>query len=268
MRQALGKTLREVGHHPANASVRRRQPGPADRLDETVELLAGLDEVKEYRKGSQLHGVGRNAGEVIRKPGQLADEHADILTALRHLHVEEFFDGQHIAHIVDQRGDIIEPVSVGNHLRIGMALRLFFKGAMQVTDLCITIDHRLTVQFQGQVDDAMHRRVRRPHVQEHVARLGALLIAFIHIKRWVEGVMIQRLFFVLRVILRRGCPSNPWYSKMRRKSGWPSKVIPNMSYTSRSNQFAPSQTGISESIRGSSSGTGALRRTRWLCARE
>src|SRR5262249_48528274 len=99
MRQTLGKTLREVGHDPANAGVRRRQPGPADRLDETVELLTGLNEVKVYRKGSQLHGVGRNAGEMIGDAGQLTDEHAYVLTALWYLHVEELFDGQHIADI-------------------------------------------------------------------------------------------------------------------------------------------------------------------------
>src|SRR5215467_349766 len=103
MRQALGKTLGEVSHDPANAGVRRRQPGAADRLDETIKLFAGLDKVEVDCKGSQLHSIGRNAGKVIGDPGQLTDEHADVLTALRNLHIEELFDGQHITYIIYQR---------------------------------------------------------------------------------------------------------------------------------------------------------------------
>ena len=110
-----------------------------------------------------------------------------------------------------------------------MTLRLFFKGAVQVADLRIAIDHRLTVQFQGQMDDAMHRRVRRPHVQEHVARLGAQLIAFIQIKRRVEGIVIQRLLFVLRVVFTQGMPFKALVQQDTTQIRVPSKVIPNMS---------------------------------------
>ena len=150
------KILWQVSHHTPNPGIRGRQPGPADGLHQAPDLLAGLDEVEEHRKGPQFHAVGRNAGEVIGNAGQLTDQHADVLATLRCLHVKEFLDRQDKRHVVDQRRHVIEPVSVRNHLRIGMALRLFFKGSMQVADLRIAIDNGLAVQFERQVNDAMH----------------------------------------------------------------------------------------------------------------
>src|SRR5207249_10788211 len=53
--------------------------------------------------------------------------------------------------------------------------------------------------------------------------------------------------------LRSGWHGNDSSRKMRRRSGWPSNSMPNMSYVSRSGQFAPSHTAASDGSCGSSS---------------
>src|SRR5205807_4918382 len=53
--------------------------------------------------------------------------------------------------------------------------------------------------------------------------------------------------------LRSGCPGKLSSRKMRRRSGWPSNSMPNMSYVSRSHQFAAVQTPERVGIWGSSS---------------
>ena len=82
-----------------------------------------------------------------------------------------------------------------------MALGLLLEGAVQVADLGVAVDNRLAVQFQRHVNDAVHRRVARAHVHEHVAcfRPGVLLL--VHVERRVLGVVVERLFLILRVIL-------------------------------------------------------------------
>ena len=50
--------------------------------------------------------------------------------------------------------------------------------------------------------------------------------------------------------------------RMRRRSGWPSKTMPNMSNTSRSIQSAPFQIGMADGMLGDGSLTNALTQSR------
>jgi hypothetical protein len=62
--------------------------------------------------------------------------------------------------------------------------------------------------------------------------------------------------------LRSGQPSKfSTVSSRGARPGWPSKTTPNMSHASRSCQFAPRYTGVSEGSRGSSRPPGATARS-------
>jgi hypothetical protein len=91
--------------------------------------------------------------------------------ARRHFESEHLFDRLHPQETVRDGGDVIEPVPVGRDHRIETMLRDLLHAPMQVADVAIEIDDGLAVEFENNAQDAVRRRMLRPHVQHH---LGAV----------------------------------------------------------------------------------------------
>src|SRR3546814_6258776 len=69
--------------------------------------------------------------------GDLREHHADILCAQRHFEVEQLLDGEHIGVLHAHRADVIEPVEIGQRLKIGPVLDQLFGAAMEEADVRI-----------------------------------------------------------------------------------------------------------------------------------
>ena len=126
---------------------------------------------------------------MVRDARQLAYQHPNILAALWRLDVEELLHRQHKGNVVDKRRDIVQPVRVWDYLGVSVALGLFLEGSVQVANLRIAVDNRLAIQLQRHVNDTVHRRVARPHMQEHVARFAAV-VPLVHVESRVLGIVV------------------------------------------------------------------------------
>src|SRR4030095_14022474 len=90
--------------------------------------------------------------------------------ALCNLNPHQLFDGHCIAKIVDERRDIVETVRVGNGLVVPALFAALLETTMEVTNLDITFLDGLAFQFRHNANDTVHRRVRRPDIQQHCPR--------------------------------------------------------------------------------------------------
>ena len=96
-------------------------------------------------------------------PRQLAQNHAKVLGALRNLLPGELLHRQRIGPIVGQRADVIQPVSERHGPQVAHSLGQFFVVAVQVPEDRLQTDYALPVQSDVHAEDAVGRRVVRPH---------------------------------------------------------------------------------------------------------
>ena len=118
---------------------------------------------------------------MIGDAGNFRHQDPDVLSAPSHAQAEELFYRQAVAHFVDERRDVVEPVGIGHDLSVGSVLTGFFEAPMQIADLHVRTHDRLAIELQLELDDAVHGGMRRPHVEEHVvsARLSGKRLQFI-----------------------------------------------------------------------------------------
>jgi hypothetical protein len=159
---------RQIGFHPAHAPVGDGQPRPGDVLHQLPQELAGLDHVEEDGEGPQLHGPRAHAGEVVADPGDLAHDHPDVLASLGDLDAEQLLHHRAVAEVVDERGDVVEPVGVGDRVVVRARLAVLLEGPVQVADLHVGLHHRLAVKLREDAHDAVHRGMSRPDVDVEV----------------------------------------------------------------------------------------------------
>ena len=108
---------------------------------------------------------------MVRDPGNLREDDSDIVAALRHLDPQELLHGHAVAHIVDERRDVVEPVGVGDDAVVVDHFRHLLEAAVEVTDLHIRLLDQLPVQLGHDLDDPVHGRVRGADVEHHFPRL-------------------------------------------------------------------------------------------------
>src|SRR3546814_10075102 len=99
---------------------------------------------------------------MIADARQFGEQHPQILCARRHLQVEQFLDRQHITMLHRQRRAIVEPVEIGQRLKIGLILDQFFGAAMEQPDMRVDALDDLAVEFE-------HRS------EEHTSELQSLM---------------------------------------------------------------------------------------------
>ncbi len=79
------------------------QPRAGQVFDNSHDQLARFDHVKTDGDCTQLRGGHAAAGQMIEDARQLADDHANILTAGRRFGADQLFHGQGVTDVVDQR---------------------------------------------------------------------------------------------------------------------------------------------------------------------
>src|SRR3546814_6530684 len=121
---------------------------------------------------------------MIADARQFGEQHPQILCARRHLQVEQLLDRQHITMLHRQRRAIVEPVEIGQRLKIGLILDQFFGAAMEQPDMRVNALDDLAVEFEHEPQHAMRRRVLRAEVdrvigdrrsEEHTSELQSLM---------------------------------------------------------------------------------------------
>ena len=108
----LREVFREIGLHPADPAVTARQARAGALLHELPQIFTRLDHVEKDGERAQFHGGRPHAREVVRHPRDLGHDDAHVMAALRHRDPEELLHGHAVAHVVDQRRDVVQPVGV------------------------------------------------------------------------------------------------------------------------------------------------------------
>ncbi len=157
---------RHVVLHAADAHVVRRDARAAQDLHQIPGEFARLDAEQERRHRRQLEAGGAAACQVIAEPRKLAGHRAQPLAALGCLEVEQLLDREAVADVREDRRVVVEAIGVRDRLVPGAAFAFLLEAAVQVADLDVEIDDRLAVEFDQELDGAVRRRVRRPHVEE------------------------------------------------------------------------------------------------------
>ena len=170
LRARLGEPLGQIALHSADAAVGNRETRPGHHLHQLPQILAGLDHVEKDGERPQLHGAGAHAREVVRDPGDLRHDDADVVAALRDRHPQQLLHGHAVAHVVDERRDVVEPVGVGHDAVVVHRLRHLLEAAVEVADLDVDVDDLLAVELGDDSDDPVHGRMRGPDVEEHLPR--------------------------------------------------------------------------------------------------
>ena len=116
--------------------------------------------------GAHLHAEGGQGDQVRGDPVELHDQHADRLRALRRLDAEQLLDGEAVAGLVEQRGQVVHPRHEGRALGPVAVLGVLLDPGVQVADHHPGLGHRLALEVEDQAEDAVGRGVLRAHVDD------------------------------------------------------------------------------------------------------
>src|SRR5207249_11841355 len=208
--------------------------------------------------------------EVAGAPVPRPDHHADDSSPGRGLDPEQSLHGQAVGNLVEERGRVVGSRDERDTLLPRPVFGVCFDARVQVADDRPARDDVLAVELQDQPKHPVRRGVLRAHVDDH-GLLANAEVSHGHSPLWSGGGMNAPLYCVLTPAsgwsLRRGYPTQSSGISMRRRSGWPSKMTPKKSNTSRSNQFAVGYRSVTDDTCGGS-GRGArptFKPTRWWC---
>ena len=107
-------------------------------------------------------------------PGDLRHDHADVVAAVRDGHPQQLLHRHAVAHVVDERRDVVEPVGVRHDAVVVHRLGHLLEAAMQVADLDVDVDDPLAVERGDDPDDPVHGGMRGPDVEQHLARRSSV----------------------------------------------------------------------------------------------
>ncbi len=160
--------------HPADAPEAVGHPGAGLLLEDVPDPVTDLDDPQERRERAQLHGRRGVAGEVVARCAPARRARYGSTAALGHLEADQLLHRQREADVVEHRRDVVEAVGVGEDLRSRCRARTTSRtrGAGSRAARRRSID-RLAVEVEHHADGAVHRRVRRAHVQASWARRAA-----------------------------------------------------------------------------------------------
>ena len=100
--------------------------------------------------------------------GSFAADDANGLAARREFPAHQLFHGQRVSDVVRERRKIIQPIRVRHELVVVHVLGDFFVAAMQVADVRRGFGDDLAVELEHEAQNAVRRRMRRPHVEDHL----------------------------------------------------------------------------------------------------
>ena len=182
-------------------------------------------------------------------------------------------DRQHVGQVVHHAAQVVDAIGVGDVGVPGLALAHLFGAAVVKADVGHGIDDLLAVELQDDAQDAVGARMLGSQVEKH--EIGVLSPSlqppFLRVETagppaprparsggsWKGSISVARA----GCSLRRGWPCQVGGIRIRRRWGWPSKAMPNMSHTSRSYQLAAGQRSVIVGRLGYSPLSGTLMRT-------
>src|SRR3989475_11291570 len=101
-------------------------------------------------------------------------DHADVLAALGDGHARQLLDREREADVVQDGRGVVQAVGVGEAVVPRPLLAQLLEAAVEVADLDLDVDDGLAVEAEVELDGAVRRRVRRPHLDLHHVACGTL----------------------------------------------------------------------------------------------
>jgi hypothetical protein len=114
---------------------------------------------------------------MVRDPGDLRENNPHVVAAFRNRDPKELLHGHAVAHVVDERGDVVEPVGVGDDAVVVYRLRHLLEATVEVADLHIGLVDPFPIELGYDPYDPVHSRVRGADVEKHIPGIEILWFA-------------------------------------------------------------------------------------------
>ena len=161
------KALGQVRGQAADAAVQRKHPGPGNHLAQVHDLFPLPKGVEQRGHGAQVVAVGPQPEEMGGDPGQLRQQHPDVLGPFGDFHPQELFHRQAEAEVVDLAGQVVQTVHQGHALVVGAVFAHLFDAPVEEADIGIGLEDELAVQLHQDPQHPVGAGVRGPHVEQH-----------------------------------------------------------------------------------------------------
>ena len=162
---------RDVERQAADAHRVVGEARAAELLEQIENQLALAERVEEHRHRADVHRVRAEPQAVARNPLQLAERHADVARAPRHLELHQLLDRLAVADVVGRRRDVVHAVGQQDDLRPVAVLAELLDAAMQVADDDLGVDHLLAIEAQHHAQHAVRAGMLRSHVDDQLFRV-------------------------------------------------------------------------------------------------
>ena len=163
---------RQVHVHAADAEILGVHAAARGALVEDHELLALLEAPQRRRERADVHRLRGDVEQVRQQAADLAEEHADQLSALGHLEAQKLLRRQAEGVLLVHGRDVVEPVEIADGLQVGLVLDQLLGAAVQKADMGIDALHHLAVELEHKAQHAVGGRVLRPEVDVELADVG------------------------------------------------------------------------------------------------
>ena len=117
---------------------------------------------------------------MILEPGQLGQDNAEILGAIRDFDACQLFDAERIGPVVSHGAEVVEPVGIGHRAKVSGVFADLFVVTMEITENGLEFAHDLAVESNVHAKDAVGGGVLGAH--RHFEQLA--FEAGAHGSRW------------------------------------------------------------------------------------
>ena len=164
----LFPSIGKIGGHATRTDVVVVHAKASDLLKEPQYRLAFTPAVNDHRDRTEIKAVGGHEQQVRGDPVQLGHEHADPRGSCRNFQTEQLLGSERERQFGEQRRRVIHPGDVGAALKIRQVLAGLFHAGVEIANDGLGTKDRLALHLQHQAKHAVSRRVRRPHVDDHL----------------------------------------------------------------------------------------------------
>ena len=162
----------QIAINAARTVVSRVHARARNRLIAVHQVFALAEAIQEHGHGADIQPMRAQPHQVIQYPGNLVEHDADILSAQRRPHTEQFLDRQHVAVLVAHHGHVVEPIHVADALIERLAFGQLLGTPMQQADMRIRALNDFAVHLQHQAQHAVGRRMLRPEIHREILNLS------------------------------------------------------------------------------------------------
>ena len=163
--QLLLEAAGDVLHHAADLEVAGVHPLARGHLEQVEDELALPERVPEHRDRPEVERARAQPDQMRGDPVQLEVDHPQVLSARRHLDVEQRLDGAAERHRVEVVAQVVHPLDDRDHLPVGLVLGGLLDPGVDVADDRLDVANDLALERREQPQHAVGRRVVRPDVE-------------------------------------------------------------------------------------------------------